>query len=88
MNKRLQTIIELYEDTFKVAPLKKSGAFTLLTPEGVSCGVYSTEEEAIKAMPVVAYNTMRGYVPANLLKKRPPHIKFQPRQQSSQPSKK
>ena len=88
MNKRLQIITELYENTFKVAPLKKSGAFTLLTPEGVSCGVFSTEEEAIKAMPVVAYNTMRGYVPQNLLKKRPAYAKFQPRQQSGQPSKK
>jgi hypothetical protein len=88
MNKRLQTIIELYENTFKVTPLKKSGAFTLLTPEGVSCGVFSTEEEAIRAMPVVAYNTMRGYVPANLLKKRPAHVKFVPRPQSNQVSKK
>ena len=88
MNKRLEGILELYGTEYKVTPLKKSGAFTLLTVDGTHCGVYSTEEEAIKAMPVVAYNTMRGYVPASLLKKRPPHAQFQGRPQNGQVSKK
>lgn len=77
MDKRLETIKEMYAKVFTVAPLKKSGAFTLLTSDKVSCGVFNTEEDAIAAMPVIWFNSSRGYVPKNVLNKRPNYGRVQ-----------
>ena len=76
-----QMVLEGFENNLKTMSVKpkllKDGttAYLVVTQDGAICGFYDSEKNALKKLPIIAYNLYRGKIPARLIQK----PRFQPK---------
>lgn len=68
--KRVDNILDMYSGYgYQINPIS-TGGFSLSTSDNVYLGFYADYEKAVYAIPVITFNSKRGYVPAKLIEKK------------------